>query len=92
MNIYGGPITGTLPSGGTLAVPVAPGGAPPYSFQLSSTNASRAVSVSMEGGTTAHFVAVSFTVSTTAAGIVEFNSPVAQVLFAGAAGDAYTVL
>ena len=92
MNIYGGPITGTLPSGGTLAVPVAPGGQPPYSFQLSSTAAARAISISMEGGTAAHFVPATLSPATTAAGIVTYNGPVAQVLFAGAAGDTYTVL
>lgn len=92
MNIYGGPITGTLPSGGTLAVPVAPGGQPPYSLQLSGTTASRAISLTMESGTNPTFVVATPTFSVAATEIVNYNGPIAQVLFAGAAGETYTVL
>jgi hypothetical protein len=79
---------GTLPAGGTLATPVG-AGTPPFSLQLNSTNAGRAISVSMDGVVFFQQMPT----STVAGGIlVEFPGPIGQVLFAGAAGDQYSIL
>lgn len=80
--------TGTLPAGGTYATPVG-AGSPPFSIQLNSTNAGRAISVSMDG-----VLFFSQTPSSTVAGgiLVEFPGPIGQVLFAGAAGDPFSIL
>jgi hypothetical protein len=79
---------GTLPASGTLATPV---GActPPFSIQLNSTNAGRAISVSMDG---VKFFTQTPTDTTASAILVQFEGPVGQVLFAGAAGDPFSVL
>jgi hypothetical protein len=94
-------IIGTLPAGGTLALAVGPG-TPPFSLSLSypavapiGTAApvafTSAISVSMDGGTA--FVPLSTNVGTVAGSmLVTYNGPIGQVLFAGAAGEAFAAL
>lgn len=80
--------TGTLPAGGTLATGVGQG-SPPFAVQLDSTNASRAISASFDGGVT--FFGLTPTGSVSGAIYVTVNAPVSQFEFAGSAGDKYSI-
>jgi hypothetical protein len=80
--------SGTIPAGGTVATGVG-AGSPPFSIQLNSTNASRAISLSMDGG--AHFVTMTPTATVAGAILLNYNGPIGQVLFAGASGDTYDI-
>ena len=79
--------TGTLPSAGTLAQAVG-SGLPPFAIQLTSTNASRAISQSLDG---VNWFPIVPTGTVTGAIFATVNNPVGQFLFAGAAGDAFEI-
>jgi hypothetical protein len=79
---------GTLPAGGTVAVGVG-AGSPPFSIQLNSTNAGRAIEISADG---VNFVTLSPTATTAGTLLLNYNGPIGQILFAGAAADAWTIL
>lgn len=79
---------GTLPAGGTVAVGVG-AGSPPFTLQLNSTNASRAIEISADG---LNFVTPTPTATTAGTVLLNYNGPIGQVLFAGAAADPWTIL
>lgn len=89
MNVPSQWATGTIPSSGTLALAVG-NGLPPFAVQLTSTNGSRAISVSLDGGN--KFFPLTPTATIASAIYATVNYPVSQFLFAGAAGDTVEIL
>lgn len=80
--------SGTLPAAGTLATGVG-AGSPPFTIVLASTNAARAISLAADG---TNFVKMTPTATAAGAILLNYNGPIGQILFAGAAGDTYDVL
>lgn len=83
------PITGTLPSSGTVALSIGQG-SPPFTVQLNASTSARQISVSGDGGV--HFLNVAPTYTSASAAMVVFNGPVSQFEFAGSAGDSYSII
>lgn len=83
------PITGTLPAGGTVALGLG-NGVPPFTMQLNSTAAGRAIGVSADGGQ--NFVTLAPLATSAGVLFATINSPLSQVQFTGNAADKYEIL